>query len=66
MRKSKVRTALRQAGIALAEGDLAAAREAVLHATSQLDKASQHGVIHRNNASRHKSRLMRRLAALET
>ncbi|HEY2981565.1 MAG TPA: 30S ribosomal protein S20 [Anaerolineales bacterium] len=39
-------------------------REAVLAAISSLDKAAQRGVIHRNNASRRKGRLMRRLFAL--
>src|SRR6185436_20136453 len=39
-------------------------REAVLAAISSLDIAAQRGVIHRNNASRRKGRLMRRLFAL--
>jgi len=40
------------------------AQEAVLNAISALDKAAEKGVIHKNNASRRKGRLMRRLAAL--
>lgn len=38
-------------------------KEAVLKAISTLDKASEKGVIHKNNASRRKGRLMKRLAA---
>ena len=35
--------------------------EAVVEAISQLDRAVSKGVIHRNNAARRKSRLMKRL-----
>lgn len=38
--------------------------ETVLHAVRQLDIAARKGVIHKNNAARRKSRLMRRLNAL--
>ncbi len=39
-------------------------KEAVMAAISSLDKAAEKGVIHANNASRRKGRLMRRLYAL--
>ena len=39
------------------EGDVSVAEVAVMAALSGLDKAVQKGVIHRNNASRRKSRL---------
>jgi small subunit ribosomal protein S20 len=39
----------------------AEAPESVVTAISALDRAAQSGVIHRNNAARRKSRLMRRL-----
>ena len=39
---------------------------AVLVAISRLDKAAEKGVIHKNNAARRKSRLMKALAAVET
>jgi small subunit ribosomal protein S20 len=42
-------------------GELESAREAVLVAISSLDKAAEKGVIHPNNAARHKSRLMKKL-----
>jgi small subunit ribosomal protein S20 len=42
------------------EGDAA---EATKTAISALDKAAEKGVIHKNNAARRKSRLMKRLNA---
>jgi len=38
---------------------------AVLVAISRLDKAAEKGVIHKNNAARRKSRLMKALAAVK-
>jgi len=40
-----------------------AAEEAVRAAVSELDRAAKKGVIHRNNAARRKSRLMKQLNA---
>lgn len=37
------------------------ATDAVVTAVSELDKAAAKGILHRNNAARRKSRLMRRL-----
>ncbi len=42
-------------------GELESARKAVLVAISSLDKSAEKGVIHPNNAARHKSRLMKKL-----
>jgi small subunit ribosomal protein S20 len=39
------------------------AQEAVRAAVSELDRAAKKGVIHRNNAARRKSRLMKQLNA---
>jgi small subunit ribosomal protein S20 len=47
------------------EGTPADARAATLAAISALDKAAEKGIIHKNNAARRKSRLMRRLSQLE-
>jgi len=47
------------------EDHLEEAREAVQVAVSALDNAAQKGIIHRNNAARRKSRLMRRLNQIE-
>jgi small subunit ribosomal protein S20 len=41
-------------------------KEAVLKAISELDKAAERGVIHKNNAARRKSRLMKKLASLKS
>lgn len=44
------------------EGDFDAATQNVPAAMSALDKAAAKGIIHRNNAARRKSRLMKALA----
>jgi len=41
--------------------EIDAAKEAVTQAVSAFDKAAKKGVIHPNNAARHKSRLMKKL-----
>jgi small subunit ribosomal protein S20 len=46
-------------------GDLKAAQEAVGVAVTALDKAAEKGIIHRNNAARRKSRLMKKLNQFE-
>ena len=46
-------------------GKVEDARAATLSAIRTLDKAVSKGVIHRNNAARRKSRLVKRLHALE-
>jgi len=64
--RGATRVAVRDARVAIESGDTAASREAVMLAISRLDKAAEKGVIHKNNAARRKSRLMKRLAAIET
>jgi small subunit ribosomal protein S20 len=41
------------------------AQQDTLEAISALDKAAEKGAIHKNNAARRKSRLMKRLAAMQ-
>lgn len=65
MHRTRARSAVRQGREGLAAGEVDAARKAVLEAVSQLDRAASRGVIHRSNAARRKSRLMKKLAALE-
>ena len=60
--KSLVRTQISKARSAIASGD-ENSEEAVRMAVSELDRAAKKGVIHRNNAARRKSRLMKRLNA---
>jgi len=63
--RSTTRTMVKKARTTLEQGDLEAARQAIREAVRTLDKAVSKGVIHRNSAARRKSRLMKRLAALE-
>jgi small subunit ribosomal protein S20 len=60
--RARTRTAIRAARESTPEE----APAATLAAISALDRAAQKGVIHRNNAARRKSRLMKRLAQAET
>jgi small subunit ribosomal protein S20 len=62
--RSAARTYVKKAELAIAGGDKAAAEEAVLTATSTLDRVCAKGVIHPNNAARRKSRLMKKFNAL--
>jgi len=63
--RGSARTFVRKALLTIESGDVEASREATMVAVKALDKAAQKGVIHKNNASRRKSRLMKKLAALE-
>ncbi|MBN1565506.1 MAG: 30S ribosomal protein S20 [Anaerolineae bacterium] len=64
--RSRTRTYLKKARQTLESGDLAQAREATMAAIRELDKAATKGILHRNNVARRKSRLMKKLAKLET
>jgi small subunit ribosomal protein S20 len=55
------RTAVKKARQLIEEGRIEEAHEAVRAAASALDKAAEKGIIHKNNAARRKSRLMRQL-----
>lgn len=63
--RGRARTYVRQARKTIEEGDVQVAREVTLDAIRALDKAAEKGILHKNNAARRKSRLMRSLAALE-
>lgn len=63
MVRSRTRSAITKAREATTGDE---AKVATLAAISALDRAAQKGVIHPNNAARRKSRLMKRLATLET
>ncbi len=60
--RGSTRTAVNKARIAIAEQQ-ENSEEMVLKAIVALDKAVQKGIIHKNNAARKKSRLMKKLAA---
>lgn len=59
------RAVVKKARLALDAGDAELSQATVLDAISALDKAAGKGVIHKNNAARRKSRLMKRLAAVK-
>ena len=62
--RGAARTAVNQARAAFAAED-PETKEAVLKAISAIDKAAEKGVIHKNNAARRKSRLMKKLASFK-
>ena len=63
--RGRARTHIKKVRQYLDDGDLDQARIAAQDAVQALDKAAEKGVIHRNNAARRKSRLMKSLANAE-
>jgi len=63
---SRMRTALRDLRTAISAGDKKAAETSYSNAVSVLDKSAKKGVIHKNTASRYKSRLAARVKAVGT
>jgi len=57
--RGRARTFIKRARTLIDAGDLETAADGVQRACQALDKAAQKGVIHRNNAARRKSRLMK-------
>lgn len=57
MIKTQVKTAIKKVMAAINSGDQAAAKVALVAATSTIDKAKTKGILHKNNASRKISRL---------
>jgi small subunit ribosomal protein S20 len=62
--KSRLRSALRSLREAIAKGDKEAARKAYNDTASVVDKGVQKGALHKNTASRYKSRLSARVKAI--
>jgi len=62
--RSTVRTAIKQAVIATQSGDKDRATESLKAATPVIDSMARKGIIHKNKAARHKSRLNQRIRAL--
>lgn len=62
--RSEVRSAIKKAVAAVATGDQAQANAALKQATPVIDSMARKGIIHRNKAARHKSRLARQAKAL--
>ena len=62
--RGTARTSVKNAREVIETGKAKAATTAVAEAISVLDHTAQKGVIHKNNAARRKSRLMKQLAKL--
>ena len=62
--RGSARIAVRNARSAMEAGNAEETQAAMLQAISALDIAAEKGVIHKNNAARRKSRLMKRMSAL--
>lgn len=63
--RGSARSAVIKARAAL-ETNTPETKEAVMKAISELDKAAESGVIHKNNVARRKSRLMKKLNSLKS
>jgi small subunit ribosomal protein S20 len=55
--RSLVRTVIKRVDAAISSGDADAAREAYDKAVPVIDRMADKGIIHKNKAARHKSRL---------
>ncbi len=62
--RSQVRSAIKKAVTAVKSGDKDQAAAALKDATPVIDAMARKGIIHRNKAARHKSRLARQAKAL--
>jgi len=63
--RGQTRTAIKDARVVIESQDAEASRKALLEAISMLDKAAEKGVLHKNNAARRKSRLMKAFNKME-
>jgi small subunit ribosomal protein S20 len=61
--RGSTRTLIAKARVAIDKGEKKESQELTMSAIKALDKTAQKGVIHKNNAARRKSRLMKHLAA---
>ena len=68
LRNKSVRAEMRtrsKSAVAAAEAGAEDSAEALRLAVKRIDKAAAHGIIHKNTAANHKSRLVRRINAIE-
>jgi len=63
--RSMLRTYIKNVVKAIESGDAAAAQAAYTKAVPVIDKSAGKGLIHKNKAARHKSRLSQHLRALQ-
>ncbi len=64
--RGSTRTQVKEAKAAINSGDRVLAAAEVNEAIQELDRAASKGIIHKNNAARRKSRLMKHLASMRT
>lgn len=62
--RSLVRTVIKKVNAAVSAGDAAAAKAAYEAAVPVIDRMADKGIIHKNKAARHKSRLNAQVKAL--
>lgn len=62
--RSKLRTSIKKVRVAVAAHDKKAGEEILLNTVSLIDKAVNKGIIHKNTAARHKSRLTKHVNAI--
>ena len=62
--RSRVRTAIKKVNRAIEAGNAADAQTAYQQAVPEIDAMASKGIIHRNKAARHKSRLNKAIKAL--
>ncbi|MEE2891709.1 MAG: 30S ribosomal protein S20 [Pseudomonadota bacterium] len=62
--RSMVRTAIKKVQSAIGAGDYASAQAAYLAAVPVIDRMADKGIMHKNKAARHKSRLNAQVGAL--
>ncbi len=64
--RAMTRTFVKKVYAAIEAKDVATAKAAFLAMTPVIDRMAQKGVIHKNKAARHKSRLAKQIKELET
>lgn len=62
--RSQLRTSIKKVSAAIRAGDADAARQAYSTAVPVIDSAAGKGLIHKNKAARHKSRLNRHIRGM--
>ena len=63
--RGEARTAIKNTRAAIETGNAETSKVELLRAISALDKAAEKGVLHKNNAARRKSRLVKAFAAMK-
>lgn len=62
--RSLVRTVIKKVNAAISSGDAEAAKAAYANAVPVIDRMADKGILHKNKAARHKSRLNAQVKAL--